>query len=189
MKNILLCFILLSLVACTRKGNKVIQEEPITITELSSNPPVIATEEVEEAVEEEIPVPIPPYLVAVIKKTECYGICPVFEIRLFSNGHLTYYGEKDVSLLGRYEAWTDEVFLEAIKAKAYQVGYFNLLEVYPANQKEIEDIPKTITYLNFDEREKTIINNYASPKVLRDFENYLEETLFQVDWKKMNSGS
>ncbi len=187
MKNIVLCFVLLSLVACTRKGTKVIQEEPTTtISEVNETPPVVEEPTVEE---EEILVEAPPYLVAVIKKTECYGICPVFEVRLFSNGHLTYNGEKDVPMLGRYEAWEEKSFLDGIKTRAYQMGYFGLLDVYPANQKGIEDIPKTITYLNFDEREKTIINNYASPKVLRDFEDFLETKLLQVNWKKMNSGS
>jgi len=194
MRKIVFFILLLSFAGCTRKGTKVIQEEPKPLSEVMEETKNEVLEEVEVVEEETVkveeePVQAPPYLVAVIKKTACYGICPVFEARLFSNGHLTYHGEQDVTLLGRYEAWTELTLLESIKNKAYQTGYFNLSDVYPVNQKGIDDIPKTITYLNFDEREKTIINNYASPKLLRDFEDFLETTLLKVSWKKMDSGS
>lgn len=180
-KLITLSSLILLLLSCTRKVTRPVQSAPDlnpSVTEvITGGPDTLAIEEP--------PTEAPPYLVAVLEKTTCYGKCPVFEVRLFSNGHLTYLGKKEVAMLGRYEAWTDLTLLEKVKAAAYQVHYFQLAEVYPTNQRQIEDIPLTITYLNFDDREKTIMNNYGSPKALRDFEDLLEGLLLKVNWKRI----
>lgn len=184
MKKIILFFCVLTIFGCSRKNTKVIQEPTTDKPEI-----VIEKEKIDPIIEEEpeAPVEVPPYLVAVLEKTGCYGTCPVFEARLFSNGHLTYHGKEDVARLGLYEAWADLSLLEKVKEAAYQVGYFKLSDVYPVNQRSIDDIPITITYLNFDEKEKTIMNNYGSPKSLKNFESTLEKLLLNVDWKKVDS--
>lgn len=184
MKKLFLLFVIPLLFGCSRKSTKTVQQPTIEKEVLTIESEQTTTDETNQT---EAPVEAPPYLVAVLEKTDCYGICPSFEVRLFSNGRLTYKGKKDVAMLGIYEAWTDLDLLQRVKDQAYKLKYFELADVYPPQGKTIEELPLTITYLNFDEKEKTIINNYGSPKALRDFETFLEELLMQVDWKKVNS--
>lgn len=179
MKNLLYVLLVFSLFACTRKSTQPIQSEPPT-------EPLVTPE---EKPIEDFPSEAPPYLVAAITKSGCYGICPSFEARIFSNGHITYIGKKDVRLIGQYEAWVDLEILERIKEEARKTDFFKMSDVYPTNKKSIEDIPMTITYLNFDELEKTIINNYDSPKELRKFEAFLEVIFLEMEYRKIKSGS
>ncbi len=194
MRTLFYLFLILS-IGCTPKGADKLKESPTTDAPAIVEETVVVapteTETQEDVIieEEEEAVEAPPYLVAVLKKTACYGQCPAFEARLFSDGHLTFFGQKDVKNLGRFEAWTDGQILEQIKKEAYRIQFFELSEVYPVNGHSLDDLPMTITYLNFDDREKTIINNFESPLSLRRFESFLETLFAEVQWQKMDSGS
>ena len=172
--------LLLVFFSCNRKGGKVISSDPPALTT------EIATENDSPANASEFPEEVPPFIVVTLAKTECYGSCPSFTIHLFSNGHLTYLGKKNVSRLGYYEAWVDKEILGKIKSEAQNINYFQLANAYPKEGKILEDIPNTITTLNFDGIQKTIVNNYDSPLALRNFENYLEELLMNLEWRKMD---
>ena len=67
--------------------------------------------------------------------------------------------------------------------KAREIHFFELSDIYPTNAHTLDDLPRTIIYLNFDEKEKTVINNYDSPKALRQFEVFLEEEFAKVRWQ------
>ncbi len=151
------------------------------VPDTMATPPSVDTALVEIVPDEDAP----PYLVAVIKKTGCYGACPSFEARLFSNGHLTYRGLAEVDRIGPYEGWADENFLSQIKAAAYRLQFFELEDAYPTNARPIEELPLTITYLNLDNREKTVVNNYNSPSTLRALEQLLEELFLAVEWREL----
>lgn len=112
-------------------------------------------------------------LIASIRKTPCYGYCPVFEYKYYSDGRVSYNGQLHVDRIGVYETWVDIEFKSKIESLAQSIKYFSLEEEYPPNGRRIEDLPSTITYLKIDDREKSIKNNYDSPLVLRDFEKEL----------------
>ena len=139
------------------------REEPVEVVSPESK--------VETEVKEQV------VLVARIKKTPCFGKCPVFEIFLYSDGSATYKGKKNVEMVGEYEAQASEELIKLIQEKAEAINYFDLEDIYPANGRLIKDIPNTVTELmDKSGQKKQITNNHNAPQELQDFEQYLLTT-------------
>ncbi len=169
----------------TPKG--VTEKTPPQAETVVETTPAIITPEVEASKEEPVvePEEILPWVLASIRKTSCFGKCPVFEFRVFSDGRLEYDGKRFVEMEGLYEATAPEGMLEAIKTEAKKSGYMNLEDDYPTNGARIPDLPSTYTSLKFEEAEKKIKNNHNAPKALIAFEKYLVSWIEKVAWKKI----
>jgi len=126
-------------------------------------------------------------LLASIEKTACYGSCPVFEIKYYSDGRISYHGKLHTKRTGLYEAWADEDFKRSLQQLARKYNYFNFEEEYPVSGREIADLPSTITFLSIDDRQKRVTNNYESPLPLREFEKELEALFEQQKWTLIKS--
>lgn len=178
-------FIMLSILACSDKTgptalppkaevevpNRPEREEPIEVVSPESK--------VETEIEEQV------VLVARIKKSPCFGKCPVFEAVLYSDGSASYKGKKNVEMLGEYEAQASEELAKLILEKAETIKYFELEDTYPTSGRLIKDIPNTVTELNKNGQKKQITNNHNAPQELQDFEKYLLTTFDSLNWKKV----
>jgi hypothetical protein len=140
-----------------------------------------------------VPVPTPPagdkappkegpYQMAGFEKTACFGKCPTFQVKFYSDGRVTYNGKMNVERLGMYEARTDNATLKRIKDKANEVGYFDFYNEYPVG-KRIADLPSTITFLRVGDMEKQVKDTHEGPEKLKEFERYLEEIINGLTWK------
>jgi len=129
----------------------------------------------------------PPHLALRLEKTSCFGNCPSFEIKLFSDGRAQWNGKHHTERLGMYESHVDEDFVQTIFAKALQINYFSLSDHYPINGKYLSDLPNTITYLNDSYIEKSILRNHNGPKPLRNFEAFIIERFEELSWEKLAS--
>jgi len=132
------------------------------------------------------PVEVIPYVVLRMEKTACYGHCPIFEIKLFSDGRANFIGKANTDLMGHYEAHADEEFLSAISAKAQKTDYFRWADHYPLDGNYLSDLPNTITYLKIEEQEKSIIRNHDGPVALRQFEEDIFNAFQQLNWVKID---
>lgn len=121
-----------------------------------------------------------------IKKTACYGKCPVFEATVYANGKVKYHGKNNVEKSGHWEANLNDIQLRQLVESAESADYFKLSPVYPDSGQEIVDFPNTITYLKIGLSEHQIRNNHEAPVQLLDFENFLLDLLDQMDWKKVS---
>ncbi|MFK8104337.1 MAG: DUF6438 domain-containing protein [Saprospiraceae bacterium] len=140
---------------------------------------------VEPVLESAPPQPPAPYVQVSLRKTACYGKCPVYELKIYSNGKATYTGKANVERLGNYEAiFTAEKML-ALEARAAAINYFELSENYPPSKIGIPDLPNTISYVKIGEREKQIFNNHDAPAVLLDFEQFVENLVETLTWKQV----
>ncbi len=204
MKYSLLIFSLLASLllwsSCSRKRAAVtevpaevaqVQEEsaaPISIMNPTGvrKPPAADTPVVEEpAGKPEPPKPPAPFVQVSLRKTACYGKCPVYELKIYSNGKATYTGKANVERLGNYEAlFTAEKMLQ-LEARAAAINYFDLSENYPSSKIGIPDLPNTISYLKIGEREKQIFNNHDAPAALLEFEQFVESLVETLAWKQV----
>ena len=126
-------------------------------------------------------------LVASLQKTACYGTCPSFEVKYYSDGRISYHGKLHAKRMGIYEAWGDENFKTSLELLARKYNYFDFEEEYPTNGREIADLPSTITSLSIDGRKRQVTNNYESPLPLREFEKELEALFDQQNWTLIKS--
>ena len=125
-----------------------------------------------------------PYVTAGISRTGCFGKCPVYEVKFYTDNRATWKGERDVERLGLYEARLEEHTIKGIREKAREVGFFDFEYKYPVKY-QIADLPTTITYIRIGDTEKTVKNTHGAPEKLIEFENYLDSLIRHLEWREV----
>lgn len=174
-----LCF----LFACNKRNAEKTQE-----TVMVEEEEVTIEDEVEVAIDSdvtEVPPP-PPYIMASIRKTACYGTCPVYEFKVFNNGEVRYNGKRFVEREGKFRGHVDKSTVKNIKDKAQAAGYFDFYNQYPTGDVQIADLPTTISYFRIGDMEKTILNKMEAPKALIEYEKFLIDLIETIEWTKVD---
>ncbi len=181
LKTSYIIFLILALQAC--KTEESIQEP---LVDLETWVEYIDTVTQLQPPEPEISNPLPPkrekYVLASIKKSPCYGKCPVFEARIYSDGEVVYNGIRHVDKIGVYHAYLTEIEMQSILQKAEALQFFQLAKNYPTDGEELIDFPNTVTYVKKGDEELKVKNNNEAPQNLLDFERFLLAFLERVEW-------
>ena len=107
--------------------------------------------------------------VASIARTTCYGQCPYYKIKIYSDGLLVYEGKKNVAHLGTHRARISVDSIDLILAQAKAINYMQLC----------------ITHIKEGLAEKTIWNRNDAPVELIRFERYIDQLLADIHWIKL----
>jgi Domain of unknown function (DUF6438) len=119
-----------------------------------------------------------------LQKTGCTGKCPVFKIEIFSNGKISYIGEKYADMKGRYESQLDNFTYKMLFDRAKHIHFFQLANQYPENNELIKELPNTMTFIKLGNFEKRIINNHDAPIELQEYEQFLQSLVDVLEWKR-----
>jgi hypothetical protein len=122
-------------------------------------------------------------LIASLSRTTCYGNCPYYEIKLYSNGLAIYHGKKNVDNIGLFKATIDQQLISKILSKAKDIDYMSLGLKYPTKGLGIIDFPVCITTIKTDTEKKMIYNRNDSPQKLVEYEQFFDEILEEIEWK------
>ena len=180
--------------SCTPKvGRQLEEQKPNEKTEqqqaeneANEETPIEEEEEIEPVVEKPNEEIISgPYLVASLAKTPCYGRCPVFEVRIYSDGVVEFFGKENVNLIGHFQANADQQFVDEVIRLAKAINYNELESNYPAHGLKISDLPNVVTYVRIGNNEKSITNNHLAPQALIEFEKQLEKMINSLSYQKL----
>src|SRR2546425_6767370 len=61
-----------------------------------------------------------------LKRTACYGPCPVFEVTVWSSGKVAFLGESFVSTIGRKEYWVNKDSVKRLLILARRLKFFSM---------------------------------------------------------------
>jgi hypothetical protein len=117
-----------------------------------------------------------------IARGGCRGRCPIYKIQVFRDGRVLYHGIEFVARKGWFTGRLDGEQLEAIRAKAREVGYLQLADQYPESGPVIADFPICVTFIRLDGREKEIRNRHHAPTALNDFEQFIDDLFLDFNW-------
>ena len=124
---------------------------------------------------------------ASIKRTPCYGRCPIYEASIYKSGYVTYNGNRFIEKIGLHRSRLTQDQLKQIAAKAEEIGYFELENNYDS---PVTDFPTTITVLNLPGKsKKEIKNRVGAPDNLKQYEKFLDDLLNGLSWAKMADGN
>lgn len=158
--------------ACNQKNANQTQDKP---EEPVTDKPVVEEPATEKPAEEV-------YQLIGFQKTACFGKCPVYEVKFYSNNTATWHGRMNVEREGWHEAKLEGKVIGDIQKKADALGYWDFYERYPMENKVV-DLPSTITYVRVGDMIKTVNNTHEAPKELEEFENYVSEVIEGLDWR------
>ncbi len=122
------------------------------------------------------------YQVVGYQKTACFGKCPVYQVKFYSDGKVTWYGQLNVERKGWHETVVSKEVLKEIRDKAHAANFWDFAAAYPQGQK-VADLPSTVTFIRAGDMEKIVINTHQAPVELEAFEDYLEGLINKLDWR------
>lgn len=123
-------------------------------------------------------------LVASLERTTCYGKCPYYEVKVYSNGMVTYKGSKNVEYLGLHKGILSQQQIRQLLDKAKSVGYLHLENKYPIKGLGIIDFPVCITSVVEEGSKKMVYNRNDAPQRLVEYQDFFDELIEDIEWKK-----
>ena len=121
-------------------------------------------------------------IVAAMVQTPCFGSCAAFEALVYSNGKITWRGDRNVAMIGHYNAHVNEQWIAELMATAEQYGIFGMKNHYPDDGHILEDVPHTLLVLRKDKETKRIDNQADAPLDLQRFQKHFMEKLNSCQW-------
>lgn len=107
-----------------------------------------------------------------LRRTACYGPCPVYSIHLYADGRVEYRGDRYVSVLGIRKYRVEPSAVAGLARKFYERGFFNFCASY---REPITDEPTVETTIQAAGVTKTVsVYGDATPEGLEDLDAQTE---------------
>ena len=68
----------------------------------------------------------PDSLVVLLKRTPCYGKCPIYILKIYASGYATYEGKNFVEMEGNYAGKMGKESIAALLKKVDEINFFEL---------------------------------------------------------------
>jgi len=120
------------------------------------------------------------YKVASLKKTSCYGSCPVYEVTFYSNLEVEFVGEKNVDNVGKYTSRITQQQLKNIQDSFSKSNFFDFDEEYTS---AVSDLPTTFIYFSDGQKSMTVKDYTGAPENLKSLEKLLEDYVNTLKWE------
>ena len=126
--------------------------------------------------------------VITLRRTVCFGTCPIYSLEIFEDGGLRYNGENFVGVVGRQEARILSAAVKSLIANFLSIDYFHLKDVYETHRNPdgtiewITDLPTTYTSLRIGSRTKSVKDYAFSPEKLRQLEVEIDRVANTHRW-------
>ena len=116
-----------------------------------------------------------------MKKSSCYGPCPVYEMKIYKNGFVKLTAEEHLDLKGEFYTKLPGSKIKSLVTKFEDADFFEMEGHYTSITK---DLPTTWIYFSSEGRQKKIKDYDGAPESLRALEKELSLLLESEDWQK-----
>jgi len=135
----------------------------------------------EESLEDSTPnedAEIKPFLT--YSRSYCFGMCPVFNSKIFIDGTVEYEGINFVDNMGKFTGKLSQINLDSLKSKLLEISYFQLDSIY--DNPNVMDIPSVITSANLDGKNQKVFDRWKAPKPLKTLYKMLDDIYTHIEW-------
>lgn len=117
-----------------------------------------------------------------MKRTPCYGNCPVYTLKIDKNGKGLFEGVENVEKIGKFSFSLRHDELQELEKTFRQINFYQLKNIYEAS---VSDLPTTYISYHKDGRRKKIMDYYGAPEELRTLENNIETLVLSKKMKEI----
>jgi hypothetical protein len=118
-----------------------------------------------------------------MKRTPCYGSCPVYTVKIDKNGKGLFEGMENVEKIGMFSFSLKQDELVELETAFLQIDFYQLKNIYDGLAS---DLPTTYITYNKDGQRKKIMDYYGAPATLRALENRIETIVLSKRMRKIN---
>lgn len=119
-----------------------------------------------------------------LKRTPCYGTCPVYNVEIYAYGEVSYYGEGYVEKLGHHWWTIPPDAIDALNDAIVEYGYFSIKA--KEITKDVTCSPSCITSVLLKDGSYREIDNYHGndqyPEKLKRFERKIDKIIGVKDY-------
>jgi hypothetical protein len=129
-----------------------------------------------------------PETVVTLRRTACYGKCPVYSLEIFADGFIRYIGIDFVQYTGEHRAVVPQETVENLVADFLRADYFALRDSYETykNRKgrtwTITDLPTVTTSLRVGTTKKSVRDYAFGPPRLGELEDEIDRVANTKRW-------
>ena len=117
-----------------------------------------------------------------LKRTPCYGSCPVYTLKIDKNGKGLFDGVENAERIGSFSFSLSQDELTELENAFLQVDFYQLKNIYDGL---VSDLPTTYITYNKDGNRKKIMDYYGAPEELRTLENRIETLVLSKKMRKI----
>ncbi len=117
-----------------------------------------------------------------MKKTACYGTCPVYEIQIYGDLTVTLKGERNIDRIGNFKSVIKKESLDRLVDRFREADFFSFEDEYTGNYT---DLPTTYLFFSDQGKTKKIMDYYGAPSSLRELEEQVALLLQELDWEQV----
>jgi hypothetical protein len=125
-------------------------------------------------------------VVITLERTQCFGACPAYTLRITGNGHVEYEGRHYVRVVGKASATIAPDAVRRLVADFERIGYFELQDKYTAM---VTDNPTTTTSIRIGSRFKRVIDYVVGPPALKELERRIDDTAGSMRWVSVDAAT
>ena len=126
---------------------------------------------------------VPHDFLVTMRRTSCFGTCPVYEVSIDAGGKVTYRGDQFVRVEGRMTANISRAEVAALAAQVDRIAFFSMKNHYDG---AITDLPTTFVTVRRNGRTKRIEDYFGAPDSLREFEALIDTTAGTRRWTRID---
>jgi hypothetical protein len=120
-------------------------------------------------------------LFANIERTFCFGTCPVYTMKIYSDGFVEYEGTRNLKMIGKFTATISSSKVSAILEKADEIKFFTFEDEY--DDKMVMDLPSATTMVvGHDGKQKSVMRRINYPNSLLTLEKLFDDLLESERW-------
>jgi hypothetical protein len=114
--------------------------------------------------------------VITLRRTSCFGTCPVYSLEIFEDGFIRYVGTQFVQVRGERRAVIPRDAVDDLVSHFLQLDYFALQDSYETYTApdgsvwHVTDLPTTYSSLHVGKRKKSVTDYAFAPKALAEIE-------------------
>jgi hypothetical protein len=111
-----------------------------------------------------------------LKRTPCYGPCPVYEVTVSGTGEVEYFGEAHVARAGAHRWKISRRRLQRLAEAFDRANYSRLEDAYTS--REFTDAPGCLTSIEYEDGSYKCVDHYhgdpAAPAALTELEDEID---------------
>lgn len=125
-------------------------------------------------------------VIITLERGPCYGTCPVYNLTIYGNGTVVYYGKYFVNVEGKQIGYLGSEKVRELISEFEKIDYFSLGNYEYVSMTDAEDVITSLTINGNTKMVRHYHGDFSAPQSLTELENKIDETVESSQWTGEN---